>query len=213
MSSGYYQKKLGQYDFYEVISALRKDIKLGKTEDAIYWLHVLLTYGESAAKTAAKQLWIMAAEDIDDELVVLRAFAVYQMAGKVAETDHLYFLTARMCSASKWWETAEGSSVDYLWAKATGDLKKRPKEIPAYALDEHTARGSRAKKSGKVIDNRFSGHDEGRQQTKYLYDRDGRLDANLYPDSQFFVYWEQYKELLGEQEEVQQLSLVESVEL
>ena len=200
MSAAYYQKKLGQYDYYEVISALRKDIKLGRVEDAIYWLHVLLEYGEGGAKTAAKQLWIMAAEDIFDEAVVLRAFAVFQMASKVNETDHLYFLVARMARATKWWEEPLGCEVDYLWAKATGDLKKNPKPIPSYARDEHTAVGARAKKLGRPIDNRFSGHDYGRQQTKYMYDRDGKLSPNEYPDPGFFVYWEQYKELLGEED-------------
>jgi hypothetical protein len=72
MTSTYYQPKLGQYDFYKVVSALRKTIKLGQKEDAIYWLHVLVTLSDSGAKTAAKQLWIMAGEDIADEMVVLR---------------------------------------------------------------------------------------------------------------------------------------------
>jgi len=196
----YQQPKLGHYDYYETISALRKEIKLGRTEDAIYWLNVLLTHHASGAKIAAKQLWIMAAEDIYDEQIVLRAFAVYQMAGKVSETDHLFFLAARMCKATKWWEHPEGSEVDYLWSKAVGDLKKKPKPIPSYALDEHTARGAIAKKQGRSIDNRFSGHDYGRQQTKYMYDRDGSISPDEYPDPQFFVYWEQYKELLGEQD-------------
>jgi replication-associated recombination protein RarA len=206
----YYQQKLGQYDFYEVISAFRKEIKLGRVEDAIYWLTVILTHSESGAKTAAKQLWVVAAEDIDDDIVVLRAFAVYQMAGKVSETDHLYHLTAKMCRANKWFETAEGVSVDYLWSKATGDIKNHPKQIPSYALDEHTSIGARAKKQGKQIDNRFSGHDYGRQQTKWMYDRDGKISPDEYPDPQFFVYWEQYKELLGEQDEpIQQPLLIE----
>ena len=204
----YHQQKLGQYDYYEVISAFRKTIKLGQEADALYWLNVLVTLSPSGAKTAAKQLWIMAAEDIDDEMVVLRAFAVYQMAGKVSETDHLFFLTSRMCKAKKWWETIDGSCTDYLWSKAIGELKKRPKPIPSFALDEHTAKGAISKKAGHRIDNRFSGHDYGRQQTKYMYDRDGFISPDGYPDDQFFVYWEQYKELLGEQDEPVQQSLL-----
>lgn len=206
----YQQPKLGQYDYYEVISALRKTIKLGQEADALYWLNVLVTLSPTGAKTAAKQLWVMAAEDIDDEMVVLRAFAVYQMAGKVTETDHLFFLASRMCKANKWWQTPDGSCTDYLWSKAIGDLKKRPKPIPPFALDEHTAKGALAKKAGRPIDNRFSGHDYGRQQTKYMYDRDGFISPDGYPDDQFFVYWEQYKELLGEEDApVQQLLLSE----
>jgi len=204
--ASYYQPKLGQYDYFETISALRKDIKLGKAEDAIYWLHVLLTYNESGAKTAAKQLWIMAAEDIDDQAVVMRAFAVYQMISKVGETDHLYFLVYQMCLARKWWEHPEGVAVDYLWAKATGDLKNHPKPIPSYALDEHTAKGARDKKQGKTIDNRFSGHDFGRQQTRYLYEKYGNLDPANHPDQEFFTQWELFKDLIGgiDDEPVQQ---------
>ena len=77
------------------------------SENAIYWLNVLITHGgKSAQATAAKQLWIMAAEDVDDPAIVLRAFAVFQMAGRVPETDHLFFLTSRMCRAA--WRDAGG---------------------------------------------------------------------------------------------------------
>jgi replication-associated recombination protein RarA len=211
MAAAYYQKKLGQYDYYETISALRKDIKLGKIEDAFYWLNILLTYGEHGAKTAAKQLWVMAAEDIDDDSVVMRAFAVYQMTGKVTETDHLFFLVAKMAQARKWWEHPDGVMVDYLWAKAEGDLKNHPKSIPSYALDEHTAKGARAKKLGNAIDNRFSGHNYGRQQTAFLFERDGRLDPDLYPDQEFYTRWEQYRELAGEADEPKQQALLDGV--
>ncbi len=211
--ASYHQPKLGQYDYFETISALRKEIKLGQTENAIYWLNVLLTYNESGAKTAAKQLWIMSAEDIFDQSVVMRAFAVYQMIGKVTETDNLYYLVAQMCSSKKWWELPEGVMVDYLWAKAIGDLKKNPKPIPSYALDEHTAQGARAKKQGKTIDNRFSGHDFGRQQTRYLYEKYGKLDPNNHPDQEFFTQWELFKDLIGgiEDEPTQQTLITEGI--
>lgn len=203
----YQQPKLGQYDYYETVSALRKCIKLGMVEDSIYWANVILTYHQSGQKVVAKQLWIMAAEDIFDEAVVLRAFAVYQMAGKVSETDHIFFLVARMARAVKWWEEPLGAEVDYLWSKAVGNLKKGPKEIPSFALDLHTAKGAVAKKQGRAYDDRFSGTDIGRQKTKYLWDRDNRLDPDEYPDEQFWVYWEEYKELLGEQDEPVQSQL------
>lgn len=206
----YHLPKLGQYDYFETLSALRKDIKLGRTEDAIYWLNVLLTYNESGAKTAAKQLWIISAEDIDDQSVVMRAFAVYQMVSKVSETDHLFFLVAQMCKARKWFEHPDGVMVDYLWAKAIGDLKNNPKSIPSYALDEHTAKGARDKKQGKTIDNRFSGHDFGRQQTRYLYEKYGKLDPANHPDQEFYTQWELFKDLIGgEDEPVQQTLLSE----
>lgn len=203
----YQQPRLGDYDYYETISALRKCIKIGNVEDSIYWANVILTHHKSGQRIVAKQLYIMAAEDIFDEAIVLRAFAIYQMAGKVEETDHFFFLIARMCRATKWWEDPLGVEVDYLWAKATGDLKKRPKEIPPFALDLHTAKGAIAKKQGRAYDDRFSGTDIGRQKTKYIWDRDGRLDSDADLDDQFWVYWEEYKELLGEQDELVQSQL------
>jgi replication-associated recombination protein RarA len=204
----YQQPKLGHYDYYETISALRKCIKIGNVEDSIYWAHVILTYHKSGARIIAKQLWIMASEDIFNEAVVLRAFAVYQMAGKVEETDHIFFLVARMARSTKWWEEPLGVEVDYLWAKATGDLKKRPKEIPPFALDLHTAKGAIAKKHGRAYDDRYSGTDAGRQKTKWLWDKHGRLDSDDYPDEDFWVYWEEYKELLGEEDEPVQQPLL-----
>ena len=79
---------LGPYDSFEVLSAFRKSVKLDRPEEAIYWLTILLEFGgKPAQKTAAKQLWIMAAEDVYDPQIVLRAFAVHQMAGTVQETD------------------------------------------------------------------------------------------------------------------------------
>jgi len=212
MAAGYYQKRLGSYDFFEVISSLRKEIKLGRTREAIYWLNTILTYDEvSGAKTAAKQLYIMAAEDIYDEQVVLRAATVYQMIGKVSETDHLFYLVARMCEAEKWWENPSGVMVDYLWACAIGDLKKNPHPIPPYSLDRHTSKGSRALKQGKTIDERFSGTDEGRQKTLYLFQRDGKLNPDAELDDEYYVHWERYKELLGEQDEPVQATLLDGL--
>jgi replication-associated recombination protein RarA len=123
------------YDHYEVMSALRKEVKLGDVAAAIYWLNVLLTHGgKSAPALVAKQLWIMAAEDVDDPATVLRAFAVLQMAGRVGEIDHLVFLTAAMCRARKWWQHDDGREVDRAWSQAIGDLKRSPREILDFAL-------------------------------------------------------------------------------
>jgi hypothetical protein len=193
------------YDQFELVSALRKTIKLGDKEDAIYWLNVLLE-GEQQKKVA-RNLWIMAAEDIDEPMIVLRAYAVFQMISKVPETDHLYFLvaamcsapnrdldkpwpveeqlvqlTAAMCDARKWWETLDGRMVDELWSKAIGDLKvpERRKPIPDVALDQHTRRGKAiARANGGQYRNELSGTDEGRAKTAFQYLAAGRLDRDV----------------------------------
>lgn len=184
------QPMLGRYPLHEVLSAFRKTIKLGDVENAVYWLTVILEKGSSTApKMAAKQLWIVAAEDVDDEAVVLRAFAVFQMAGVVPETDHLYFLVAQMCRARKWWETEEGREVDRLWSKALGDLRRDPKPVPVYALDRHTRRGWAIKRKTGHFEDRFSGTDLGRAKTAYLHQRDGRLDPDAQIDAEFWAVW------------------------
>lgn len=185
---------LGPYDYMEVVSALRKTIKLNDQEQAIYWTNVMLTFGVKQ-KAIAKQLWIMAAEDIDDPVVVLRAFAVFQMADVVPETDHLFFLVAQMCKARKWWETEDGREVDRMWSQAIGDLKREPRPVPDYALDRHTKRGWEKRAAGEWWDDRFSGTDIGRMKTVYLFLRDGMLRADLALDEGFWKFWKARKEL------------------
>jgi replication-associated recombination protein RarA len=190
----------GPYDGFEVISALRKSIRLGDLEQAIYWAHTVLEFaGPSAQSTVAKQLWIVAAEDVDDPIVVLRAFAVWQTAGKTSETDHLMFLIAQMCRAEKWWTTPEGREVDRVWSQAVGDLKdpERRREIPVWALDRHTRGGWARYKAGMQMDDRFSGTDRGRAKTSYLFQRDGRLDPDASIDSAFWPIWRERQDLEG----------------
>jgi hypothetical protein len=174
------------YNWFEVMSALRKSIKLHDKEAAIYWVNVVLSGSDKGgAKSVAKQLWIMSTEDVYDADIVLRAAAVYQMADKVPETDQVYYLAAAMCDAKMWWEDDKGALVDEYWAKAIGDLKdpERRREIPVYALDRHTQRGWAAQRSGreslagKGFDDRFSGTDLGRMKSRYMFLRDGFLDA------------------------------------
>lgn len=190
---------LGSYDVFEVISALRKSIKLDDPEQAFYWLTVWLEFGgKSAPKSVAKQLWIVANEDCDDPQITLRSFAVYSMTSVVSETDALYFLTAAMCKARKWWTHPDGQLVDHWWSKALGDLKCEPREIPSYALDRHTRRGWARHRSGLGFDDRFSGSDVGRMKTLWLYLRHGRLDpTDQVDDDAFRAFWQQRRDLEG----------------
>lgn len=192
MSSTKQSWRLGDYDGFEVVSALRKSIKLGDVEQAIYWLHVVLEHGGNGAQaTAARQLWIVAAEDVDDPVVVLRSAAVLQMVGKVAETDHLFFLAAQMCRARKWWSTPEGRETERAWSRAVGDLRdpERRRPIPVWALDRHTRGGWERERAGIGMDDRFSGDDRGRAKTRFLFERDGRLDPDAEIDESFWPQW------------------------
>ncbi len=195
---GQQPRMLGPYRWLDVISALRKSIKLGDERGAVYWLHVLLACGgKQARRVAARQLWIVAAEDVDDTATVLRAHAVHQMAGVASETDHLFHLAASMCRAPKWWESETGRAVDRWWAEAEGDLKRNPRPVPSYALDRHTPGGWERHRRGEGFDDRFSGTDLGRQKTAYLHLRDGRLDPEADVDSAFWQHWREYRRVLG----------------
>jgi hypothetical protein len=200
---------LGGYELFEVISALRKTVKLNLPEEAIYWANVILTHGgKGGPRLLARQLWIMAAEDTDDQAVVLRAFAVYQMVPTVSETDHLFYLVAQMCKATKWWETEEGRETDRLWAKAQGDLKDpaRQHEIPHYSLDQHTRRGWKVKQQEGWFDDRFSGTWLGRAKTMYMFLRDGQIgpesrvecDRDGVEDRGFWSVWRERRRLQGD---------------
>lgn len=184
---GYSPPPLGPYQYHEVLSALRKEIKLNDPEAAIYWANVILTYqeGKTGKRTLAKQLWIMSTEDIDDPAIVQRAFIVYTMTDMVAETDQFFYLIGQMCRARKWWEHEEGRFIDWCWGKAIGDLKdpSRQRRIPSYALDRHTRRGWAIFKQTGQFDDRFTGTDLGRQKTSYMFQRDGEIS----PESQVFV--------------------------
>jgi hypothetical protein len=206
---GYSPPPYGPYSYYETVSAFRKSIKLDDKENAIFWLEVMIDFGDKAGKkTAAKQLWIMAAEDCMDQQVTMRAFAVWQMIDVVGETDQLYFLTYQMCNAVKWWESEEGREVTTLWAKAEGDVRrdktamavggKLSHEVPSYARDRHTSAGWATMKSGGYWDDRFSGTWMGRLKSAYMYVTKGRrLTAEDYPDQGFLTAWDERVQLQG----------------
>lgn len=199
----------GPYPLDLVISSLRKSAKLRLLDDSIYWLTVLLEKGPNgSARMAAKQLLVVATEDVDDEAVFLRALAVHQTVGVVTETDSLYFLVARMCEHQvlRWWESETGREVDRLWSSALGELKREPRQVPSYAMDRHTKAGWDLKRETGWFDDRFSGDDLGRAKTSYMFQRDGFLDAdsrvecdrNGVEDRRFWGVWKQRKRLQGD---------------
>lgn len=190
------------YDEYELRSALRKAIKLNDQQGAIYWACAMLDGGGDTGKKAlAKQMLVMATEDCYGDEIYLRAAMTFSMLPKIAETDALLYLVARMCEAPKWWESEAGRSVDRDWAKAIGDLKDPAKrrEIPSCALDRHTRRGWTIFRKTGQFDDRFTGTDLGRQKTVWLYLRDGQLWYDTPFDDQdpgFLKHWREFRDLM-----------------
>ena len=161
-----------------------------------------------ASKIAARQLLIVASEDVYDESVMIRAQVVHMTVQVVSETDALYFLVARMCEPEvpRWWESEQGREVDRLWSASIGELKSSPRPIPSYALDRHTRRGWQVKREEGWFDDRFSGTDLGRCKTSYLFLRDGEIgpdsrlecDSDGVPDDGFWSVWRARKTLQGD---------------
>lgn len=210
MAGRFYLPPISGYDQFEVVSSLRKSIKHRDVDQAIYWLQVLIE--NQLVKKAAKNLWIMAAEDIDEPMVVLRAFACFVTANKVNETDHLLYLTqamcsaphrdigdpkpiedqlvelaAAMCQARMWWETEEGRHIELLRLKAISEIQgaqANRREIPEYALDQHTRRGKAKAARGDFgapgqLRDESSGSDIGRMKTIWQFLANGRLDPEF----------------------------------
>lgn len=123
----------------EVISALQKDIRRGRVEDAAYWAY------EMIESDLEEKLWsrlaVIAVEDV--------GLAEPRAAGVVAGLRETYFRFPARCSerflcglmgAVYLASAPKDRMVDELYhCLRTGRIGR--KEIPDYALDKHTARG------------------------------------------------------------------------
>lgn len=123
---------LAVYSQTEVISALRKEIKLADVDKAIYWAYIMVEYGDQSFITKlARQLVVMSAEDLHDDSFTLESVELIKRAKKKEVTpDELYDAVARACKMEKWWETHYGRSVDYVWGKAQGEYKSGKRKLP-----------------------------------------------------------------------------------
>lgn len=191
---------LGPYDNREVVSALRKSIKMARKEEAIWWLTVALECGSGSGghlRYLARQLWIVAAEDLYDQGVVLQAFAVYQMLGVCNETDHLYVLVSMMCDAEKIHQDT-GAEMDRFWGEAIGRMVNgRWRQVPSYAVDRHTLRGQMMMRQKNWPDERFSGTEFGRAATRFIWGAYGELTPLAELTGRFWQYWRERKEAYG----------------
>ena len=165
------------YHQKDVVSALIKSMRLGKVEDAFYWLQVM--QASEGWFHIAITLTNFAWEDTVDPMAVLVADIGYRtlLATKGRNENVLFWLVDYMCRATKFWETEEGRIRERLWWKLEDEIKEKgfTREIPPYALDRHSFTAWQTRK----FDERFSGNREGRLAMCAMQERLGKLD----PDS------------------------------
>lgn len=151
----YQQKTKKGYDFGEVASAMQKSIRRGLEEDALYW--VVELYNSGFSEYAWKRLQIITSEDVGlaEPHMAAEIEALYQMflrqAKKTKATEdknapeRLYLVHAvmKLCRAKK------SRAVDWALIHFFGSHNHSKKEIPDFALDKHTERGRRLKRSWK----------------------------------------------------------------
>ena len=130
------------YQLDEVVSALQKSIRRGLEEEAAYWALELADSG--MGQYLWRRLMVIAFEDIGlgspdvVNLVVSGWIATKEATKTWAEMRHemLGTVILAMCRAMK---SREGD--DFLWLVMTKRGKEPLKEVPDFALDEHTSRG------------------------------------------------------------------------
>ena len=158
----------------DCVSALIKSMRLGKVEDAFYWLQVMQACESwfHIAVTLTNFAW----EDTVDPMAVLVADVGYRtlLATKGRNENVLFWLVECMCRATKFWETEEGRTRERLWWKVEDEIQEKgfTRPIPSWALDRHSWSGWKTRK----FDERFSGNREGRLAMCAMQERLGRLD-------------------------------------
>lgn len=188
------------YDFFEVSSAMQKEIRRGNQENALYWAIEL--HESNYAKYAWKRLMIMAIEDIGvaSSNIAVHINSLHDIAMKLENKndkkhqDRLPFVQAvvLLCGAPK------SRYVDWLLNVKFDEHyhADNMKPIPDYALDIHTRRG---KMQGKTIEDFFTegsllekhklqGNEQELKDTCQKRWKDPKFDAQ-YPKKDTWMKW------------------------
>ena len=137
------------YDFYEVLSALQKEIRRGNEYEAVFWAVELESFN---IKTLWNRLRVVASEDIGlanpSAVLIVDVLKNNYFETRNLEGDsysyRLFLVNAVLFLA----RSAKSRIVDDLLITVYGDVEdSKLLTIPDYALDKHTARG-RAMKRG-----------------------------------------------------------------
>ncbi|MCJ7609236.1 hypothetical protein MUP00_06160, partial [Candidatus Bathyarchaeota archaeon] len=130
------------YDFYELLSALQKDIRRGREYEALFWAAELETFNATALWN---RLRIIASEDVGIASpfvpVIVDTLHRQYLEFKKNRNDawRLFLANAVLLLARCTKSRMVDDLVNVVYTEILQD-EKRP-EIPNYALDMHTARG------------------------------------------------------------------------
>ena len=134
------------YDFYEVLSALQKEIRRGNEYEAMFWAVELESFN---IKTLWNRLRVVASEDIglanpSAVLIVDVLKNNYFEALHLEGDSHRLFLVNAVLFLAR---SPKSRIVDDLLITVYGDVEdNKLLSIPDYALDKHTARGRTMKR-------------------------------------------------------------------
>lgn len=166
----------------EAVSALIKSMRFGNFEKASYWF-IVLQENNMSGKYLAKRLVIFAAEDCFEQELIVLANTVYQMYLMEAGNDNmLWQVLYRCCKSKKFWEVEQGLEYELTINKAIRRFTQQGIELtPTWAIGKHTKRYYELQSQGKYneTDIRFSGDDFGRLFMIRMYQKYGRISADI----------------------------------
>lgn len=173
------------YNRYDLVSYLLKSIRLGRKEDALTAMWLLLREG-AGQWYIAKKLVQFASEDAVGAQAFIYAQSVFQLIKDVTdEVNSLSRLILYLCDAPKMWEIEKETEWEVRRIHLREKIKRqyergeKPVELPSYVFDVYTAKGKSAARRGEQIDRRVSGVLEGSGLfCRATYLRHGRLDPD-----------------------------------
>jgi hypothetical protein len=128
----------------EVISALQKEIRRGKTENAALLAYEMLTTSPELEAKLWQRLLVISVEDIGwgdlNAPVIVNTLHQMHFNPGLLEGDRFLFAihaVRLLCACQK----DRSSSEMFSWLKAKVEKQGVTPEIPDYAIDMHTARG------------------------------------------------------------------------
>lgn len=147
------QTKRG-YDFYELLSALQKDIRRGNEYEAMFWAVELESFNP---RMLWNRLTTISSEDVGPANLMMPVIIetlkkqYFEARDKSSDSCRLFLANAVVILARSRKSRIADDLLNTVYAEIQHENKKPP--IPDYALDMHTLAG---KKMGRGIEHFFS---------------------------------------------------------